>query len=360
VKLLITGVCGFVGSTLARGWLETAASDGDELVIHGIDNFSRAGSEANRIELARRGVRLSHGDLRCPEDLSTLPAVDWVIDSAANASVLAGIDGLASSRQIFDSNLFSTINLLEYCKRHRAGFILLSTSRVYSIESLCRLPLIARNEAWTLDTDQPLPVGASGLGISEAFSTTPPISLYGASKLASELLALEYGSVFDFPVWINRCGVLAGAGQFGRPDQGIFAYWLNAYLREKPLRYIGFNGTGWQARDMLHPLDLIPLLRRQCQFSGTPLARILNLGGGPSRTISLRQVTAWCEQRWGTRQVAQDLRPRPFDIPWFAMDYSLAEGQFDWRPAHTCEQILDEIAAHAEQHPDWLELSGAN
>jgi CDP-paratose 2-epimerase len=42
------------------------------------------------------------------------------------------------------------------------------------------------------------------------------------------------------------------------------------------------------------------------------------------------------------------------------MDYSLAEGQFDWRPAHTCEQILDEIAAHAEQHPDWLELSGAN
>ena len=85
------------------------------------------------------------------------------------------------------------------------------------------------------------------------FSTAAPVSLYGATKLASEIMALEYGGAFDFPVWITRCGVLAGAGQFGTPAQGIFAFWVNAHLRRRPLRYIGFNGTGYQARDAFHP-----------------------------------------------------------------------------------------------------------
>ena len=50
-----------------------------------------------------------------------------------------------------------------------------------------------------------------------------------STKLAAETLALEYGEVFDFPAWVNRCGVLAGAGQFGTPDQGIFSYWIHAH-----------------------------------------------------------------------------------------------------------------------------------
>ena len=78
------------------------------------------------------------------------------------------------------------------------------------------------------------------------FSTRAPISLYGSTKLAAEALALEYGDAFDFPVWINRCGVLAGAGQFGTPDQGIFSYWIHAHARRRPLRFIGFDGTGKQ------------------------------------------------------------------------------------------------------------------
>src|SRR6266540_7500214 len=85
-------------------------------------------------------------------------------------------------------------------------------------------------------------VGLSSEGVAENFSTSPPLSLYGATKLASEVMALEYGEAFDLPIWINRCGVLAGAGQFGQPDQGIFAFWINSYLRRQPLKYIGFDG----------------------------------------------------------------------------------------------------------------------
>jgi CDP-paratose 2-epimerase len=89
---------------------------------------------------------------------------------------------------------------------------------------------------------QAMPIGFSELGVSENFSTTAPISLYGATKLASEVMALEYATMFDFPLWIDRCGVIAGAGQFGKPDQGIFSFWIYQWLLGKPLKYIGFGG----------------------------------------------------------------------------------------------------------------------
>jgi CDP-paratose 2-epimerase len=130
MKILITGICGFVGSSLAKSWLETAPG----LTVYGLDNFIRPGSEANRLTLQKLGVRLFHGDIRFPSDFETLPPVDWVIDASASASVLAGVDGRTSSRQLIEHNLLGTVNILEYCRRHSAGFILLSTSQVYSIE----------------------------------------------------------------------------------------------------------------------------------------------------------------------------------------------------------------------------------
>eukprot|EP01036_Dinobryon_divergens_P001799 gene1799-2362_t len=104
MRILISGVCGFVGSTLARSLAESGA--GHTLV--GFDNFIRPGSESNRDALKKLGVKLFHGDLRAPSDLETLPAVDWVIDAAANPSVLAGVDGKTSSRQLIEHNLGGT------------------------------------------------------------------------------------------------------------------------------------------------------------------------------------------------------------------------------------------------------------
>ena len=208
-------------------------------------------------------MKLIHADLRSPSDLEGIAPVDWIIDAAANPSVLAGVDGMTSSRQLIEHNLYGTVNLLELAKRHRAGFILLSTSRVYSVRSLADIPVVVKADRFEPDQSGGLPEGVSAHGIAENFSTTPPLSLYGSSKLASECLALEYGDTFEFPVWINRCGVLAGAGQFGRADQGIFSFWINAYLRRAPLKYIGFDGAGHQTRDCLHPRDLLSVLQKQ-------------------------------------------------------------------------------------------------
>lgn len=356
MRILISGICGFVGSTLARALAEAGARH----EILGFDNFIRPGSESNRAELKRLGVKLFHGDLRAASDLDTLPAVDWVLDAAANPSVLAGVDGKTSSRQLIEHNLGGTVNMLEYCKQHRAGFILLSTSRVYSIAPLAGLPMAAENEAFK--PKLPIPAALhntlSSSGLTEQFSTGAPISLYGSTKLASEALALEYGETFGLPVFVNRCGVLAGAGQFGRADQGIFAYWINAWLRRRPLKYIGFGGTGHQVRDCLHPRDLLPALERQLAAPKLEASeRIANFSGGITSAMSLKQLSAWCSSRLVEHTVAADLTPRPFDIPWIVLDSAKAQRLWQWQPQTPTAAILEEIATHAEAHPDWLDLS---
>jgi len=356
MKVFITGICGFVGSSLAV-WLRERDS---AIQVSGIDNFLRPGSETNRVRLNSLGIAVRHGDVRNASDFEALGAVDWVIDAAANPSVLAGIGGATSTRQLLEHNLQGTVNVLEYAKRSGAGVVLLSTSRVYSIRALASLPMVVKKEAFALDDSRPLPPGVSEKGIRAEFSTEAPISLYGSTKLASEILALEYGETFSLPVWINRCGVLAGAGQFGTADQGIFSYWVHAYASKRMLKYFGFDGQGRQVRDAFHPDDLAALTYQQMTRSEDDRLRIFNVGGGPENALSLANLTAWCAERFGPHPVVADPRPRPFDIPWFVTDTSAATKQFGWRPLKSLMAILDDIADHARQNPAWLDMvSGA-
>ena len=354
MRILVSGVCGFVGSTLVRAFVE----EGSGHELFGFDNFIRPGSETNRAALKQSGVKLFHGDLRSASDLETLPAVDWVIDAAANPSVLAGVDGRTSSRQLVEHNLTGTVNMLEFCKQHRAGFILLSTSRVYAIAPLAALPMETHDRAFRPARDTTFPAGVSAEGVDETFSTFAPLSLYGATKLASEALALEYGETFGLPVFINRCGVLAGSGQFGRPDQGIFAYWINSWLRQRPLKYIGFGGHGYQVRDCLHPRDLSPVLSKQLAGPKVSTAdRVANFAGGSGSAISLRQLSDWCETNLGPHRVGIDATPRAFDIPWIVLNSAKAARLWQWQPSTSTTAILTEIAAHARLNPQWLDVS---
>jgi CDP-paratose 2-epimerase len=310
MHILITGICGFVGSSVAKCLLERQGG----LTIAGIDNLMRPGSELNRVRLRRLGISVIHADLRTSSDFEGLPAADWVIDAAASPSVLAGVRGGFSSRQLFEHNLAGLINVLEYCKRRKVGLLLLGTSRVYSIPALAALPLRDCGNSFHLNTQAALPVGVSARGVGPDFSTDPPISLYGSTKLASEVLALEWGRAFDFPVWIDHCGMLAGAGQFGTPDQGISSYWINAHLRRQPLRFIGFDGCGKQTCHAMHPKDLAALAAAQIasgRASGRP---IFTAGGGSANSMSIAQLTAWCDARFGARSRGRPARA-PFRYP---------------------------------------------
>lgn len=349
MKILLTGCAGFAGFTLAKGLLHADSS----LELLGLDNLSRPGAERNAEGLRELGVNLTRGDVRLASDVEALPDANWVIDCSANPSVLAGVDGQASSRQLLEHNLLGTINLLEYCKARKAGLILLSTSRVYSARDLAAIPVSERDGQYALAEDLSAP-GVTPQGIAEDFPTTAPISLYGASKLASEALILEYAEAFGFPVWINRCGVLAGAGQFGKADQGIFSFWIHSFREKRPLKYVGFGGSGLQVRDALHPRDLASLLLRQMQEPGREAPRVLNLGGGPANATSLRKLSAWCEERFGPNEVTASEEERPYDAPWIVMDSTRAEEAWNWKPQTSLKVILEEIAAHAETHSNWL------
>lgn len=362
MKVLITGICGFVGSSIAREIRRAFP----EWELAGIDNFSRAGSRLNQPVIeGELGIQLVTGDIRFEKDIDALPKCDWVIDAAAIPSVLAGVDGKTTSRELIEHNLYGTINLLEYCKRNEAGFILLSTSRVYSIMGLAGLEMEIEKDdngvgRFAPTQTQRFPYGISPRGVSEEYTTAPPVSLYGSTKVASEHLALEYGETYGFPVWINRCGVMAGAGQFGHPAQGIFAYWIHSFREGRPLKYIGFGGNGHQVRDCLHPADLVRLLELQTREPAqTDKSRIVNTAGGLENSMSLAQLTNWCVKRYpDTRTViTSDSTKRPFDIPWMILESTKVKCDWAWQPQTTIDSVCREIADWADNNPNWLKLT---
>ena len=365
MKYLVTGGCGFVGAAICRALLEGVA--GAE--VTSLDNQRRRGSELNRPSLERLGVRVAHGDVRLAGDVDDLGRFDWVIDAAAEPSVLAGTAGRGTSRrQVVEHNLLGTCNLLESAARWNAGVAILSTSRVYAIEPLAALPLVEAQSrvggtevvaaALRLDASRPLPAGVGEGGIAESFSTMAPISLYGATKLASETLAAEYCHAVGTPLVIDRCGVMAGAGQFGRADQGIFSWWIHSWATGRRLSYIGFGGRGLQVRDCLHPLDLADILVRQMAAAEGGRPELVNVSGGVASATSLAQLSAWCTDRFGPREVAASPEGRPYDLAWVVLDHAEATRRHGWVPGRNAEAIFAEIADHAERNPGWLEQCG--
>ncbi len=352
MKILITGACGFVGSSIAESLLKTH----EGLHLTGIDNLSRKGSETNVPRLKKLGVEFIQGDIRYMEDLDRLPAADWVIDCAANPSVLAGFNQDSGPEEVVGHNLIGTLRVLEFCRKRKAGLILLSTSRVYSTAHLNSLPLKISGSRFELDWQKNDLLGAGQHGINENFPAVPPLSLYGATKLASEIMALEYGNAFSFPVWINRCSVLGGPGQFGKADQGILSYWIYQFVLDRPLCYIGYGGKGFQIRDFFHPHDLEPLISKQLREPlDSKKPRVLNFGGGLERSLSLAELTAWCEKRSGVKkQITADSKNRMFDVPYYISDTRSAAEIWNWKPSVSLEEIFNQTWDWAVQNKDLI------
>ena len=124
-------------------------------------------------------------------------------------------------------------------------------------------------------------------------------TLYGATKLAAELLIEEYRASQGVPAVIDRCGVIAGPWQMGKVDQGVFTHWLLAHHFERPLTYIGFGGEGKQVRDLLHVEDLVDLVERQLLDPDAWDGATVNVGGGRECSLSLRETTEICRELTG-------------------------------------------------------------
>lgn len=338
MKILITGGAGFVGSNLAYRF--KAQNPDCEIVV--LDNLRRRGSELNLAKLKVRNIQFVHGDIRQISDLDDLNQnFDLLIEASAEPSVQAGLNG--SPQYVLQTNLSGTLNCLDFARRRVGTTVFLSTSRVYSIEPLRQIAL-TENETRFQIADAQTSVGIGAAGIAENFPTHLPRSFYGATKLASEMMVQEYVHSYGLRAVINRCGVLVGAGQFGKTDQGVFTLWVAAHLWGESLRYTGFGGTGKQVRDLLHPSDLFDLICLQLQDENALCGEVFNVGGGTANAISLCELTQLCrEKTQRTIPIAQDATTSPVDIPLYISDNAKTQSRFGWSPRQNVATIVEEI-----------------
>jgi CDP-paratose 2-epimerase len=336
-RLLITGGAGFVGSNLA---VSLASRHPDREVV-ALDNLYRRGSELNLPRLEAAGVEFVEGDVREPQNLGRLPRISAMIECSAEPSAMSGVDG--DTGYLVHTNLTGAYNCLELARRDGAFVVFLSTSRVYPVAPQAELALEEAPTRFEIAAEQAV-AGVSPAGISERFPMDGARTLYGATKLAAELLIEEYRAGLGVPAVIDRCGVIAGPWQMGKVDQGVFTHWMLAHHFGNRLSYIGFGGAGKQVRDLLHVEDLVDLVERQLLDPEGWDGRTVNVGGGRERSLSLLETTEICRELTGNEVPIEPVEEtRAGDVPVYISDCAKLFGLDDWRPRRSARQVLADI-----------------
>jgi CDP-paratose 2-epimerase len=284
-KLLVTGSSGLIGSEVVvffhkQGW-ET----------HGIDNnmrkdfFGPQGDTSwNRDRLRSSLKNFSHHEVDVRNRDHLLKAVteikpDAVIHTAAQPS-----HDLAASRPFddFDVNAVGTLNLLEAARRAcpEAPFVHMSTNKVYG-DGPNRLSLVEKETRW--DYADPADFG----GIKETFPIDNSMhSIFGASKVAADVMVQEYGRYFQMPTCCLRGGCLTGPNHSGVELHGFLSYLIKCNLEGKTYKVFGYKGK--QVRDNIHSLDVARFMN---EFIQAPrVAEVYNIGGGRENSVSILEA----------------------------------------------------------------------
>lgn len=341
-SILITGGAGFVGSSLAlhlKGRFATTR-------VVCMDNLYRRGSELNLPRLGGAGIEFAKGDIRNAAEFPAGP-FEFIIECSAEPSVLAGYGG--SPDYLMETNLMGTYRCLEQARQWSSKTVFLSTSRVYPISILERHPWTeeATRFAW-----QDAPGAAiSSRGVSEQCAMDAARSLYGWTKFASESLIEEYRSGFGLRAVTNRCSVIAGPWQMGKVDQGVVALWVFRHYFGKPLKYIGYGGTGKQVRDLMHVADLCDLVTEQILNFDDWEGWLGNVGGGLAVSASLQELTAVCQKVIGRQvPVGAEMENRQADLRIFLADCSKLSGRCGWRPRRDVEKTVSDVFEWVRAH----------
>jgi CDP-paratose 2-epimerase len=336
-KILITGGAGFVGSSLAIRLKQKYP----QYTVCCLDNLKRRGSELNLPRLAAQGIQFVHGDVRNREDLYALSGITTIIEASAEPSVLAGLDNAPD--YLINTNLMGAVNCLYLAAKEKADFIFISTSRVYPIETVNNISFTERDTRFTFAEQQEIK-GVTKAGIAEDFPTEGYRSIYGATKLAAEMLIGEFNKFCQVRTVINRCGVLTGPWQMGKVDQGVVVLWVARHFWKKDLGYFGYGGQGKQVRDILHIDDYFRLIDYQIHHMDKVDGRLFNVGGGADVSVSLRELTALSETVSGNSvNIAAVKEDRQADIRIYLTDNSLVTGLTGWKPTISPAQIVADI-----------------
>jgi CDP-paratose 2-epimerase len=267
--------------------------------------------------------------------LNKLPKFELIIDCCAEAAVEVSKKDLD---RVINTNLIGTFNILKKANKDKSKLIFISSSRVNSINKINKLVKNTKNLRKIKIKKK----------ISENFDTLKPKSIYGFTKLASELLIEEFSYAFNLRYLINRCGVLSGPMQFGKQDQGFVSLWTWKHILKKDLVYIGYGGHGNQVRDVLHIDDFTKLINLQIKKIDIIFNKKFNVGGSLKCFTSLNNLTKICENVTGNKiKFKKEKKTSIYDIPYFITNNELVKKTYKWQPK---KNIIDVVKDNYE----WL------
>lgn len=335
MNILITGGAGFVGSNLAI----KLKRRNPQYNIVCMDNLKRRGSELNLPRLKKEKINFIHGDIRNKEDFDSLPKYDLMIECSAEPSVLAGIN--SSPKYLLNTNLNGTLNCLESIRKNSAKIIFLSTSRVYPIERINNSSFRETPSRFEIKECSP---GISKEGVSEEFPLDGSRSLYGGTKLSSEIMIKEYSDSYNTDSIINRCGVITGPWQMGKVDQGVVVLWVARHFFGGNLSYIGYGGEGKQVRDFINVDDLFEIIDLQIKYFSKFKNQTFNIGGGKENSFSLQELTKICQGITGNKiEISKVSETRKSDLKYFVTDATKIRELSGWKPKKDLNQTIQEI-----------------
>lgn len=326
MNILITGGCGFVGTNLSL-YLKSKKFN-----VYTLDNLSRKGSKFNYTVLKKKKIKNFKINIANYKKLKGLRKFDLIIDCCAEAAVEVSRKKID---EVFNTNLIGTFNILKKAKRDKSKIIFLSSSRVNSIKNINKI--IGNNS----NLKKKLQINKL---IDDKFENSRPKSLYGFTKLASEMLIEEFNYAFGLKYIINRCGVISGPLQFGKQDQGFVSLWVIHHIMKKKLSYIGYGGHGNQVRDVLHIDDLCELIHKQIKIINKIYNKLYTVGGSKISYTSLKNLTKICQNITGNKiSIDKKKSTSIYDIPYFITDNRKVSKAYKWRPKKNINKIVYDI-----------------
>ena len=301
-KILITGSSGLVGS-------ETCLYFGKRgFKVHGVDNNQRAvffgpqgDTRWNQIRLLAEIPDFAHHELDIRDrqgivDLLRTLRPDYIVHTASQPS---HDKAAAIPFDDFDTNAVGTFNLLEAARRAcpDAPFVHLSTNKVYG-DRPNRIPLREAQTRWEYND------ATYTLGIPEDFATDQSThSLFGASKLAADVMVQEYGRYFSMPTCCLRGGCLTGPSHSGVELHGFLSYLVKCNIADREYRVLGYKGK--QVRDNIHSEDVARFVH--AFFECASLRGGLQYRGGKAKFLQHRRGFR-TSRRFDGQEAALDLR----------------------------------------------------
>jgi CDP-paratose 2-epimerase len=345
-RLLVTGSCGLIGSEVCvffaeRGFQVTGIDNNFRSVFFGPEGDTAWSLE--RLQTTCPGYRHAHLDIRDRDGVSKLVEdlrPDLIVHTAAQPSHdrAAAIPFLD-----FEVNAVGTLNLLEAARHFcpETPFIHMSTNKVYG-DLPNRIPLCESESRW--DYSDP----AYSHGIPESFSIDQSMhSLFGASKVAADVMVQEYGRYFSMPTCCLRGGCLTGPNHSGVELHGFLSYLVRCNIESREYKVFGYGGK--QVRDNIHSADVAQFMY---EFYKRPrIAEVYNLGGGKNNACSILEAFRMVESLTGAPQRYSyvDQNRMGDHICYYSDLRKMREHYPDWNIGKPLRTIVEEIVASWER-----------